>query len=81
MASTIIPLKEMVANHSTEEVINWLSHSAEAVLNSADDMMSDTDTDSSYVLGVTLTNLVSLSKVLKELNKKLIKQDDGPVVA
>lgn len=79
MASTIIPLKEMVANHSTEEVVNWLSHSAEAVLNSADDMMPDTD--SSYVLGVTLTNLVSLSKVLKELNKKLTKQDDGPVVA
>lgn len=79
MASTIIPLKEMVANHSTEEVINWLSHSAEAVLNSANDMISDTD--SSYVLGVTLTNLVSLSKVLNELNKKLAKQDDGPVVA
>lgn len=79
MASTITPLKEMVANHSTEEVVNWLSHSAEAVLNSADDMMPDTD--SSYVLGVTLTNLVSLSKVLKELNKKLTKQDDGPVVA
>ena len=79
MASTITPLKEMVNNHSTEEVVAWLSHSAEKVLNSANDMIPDTA--SSYVLGVTLTNLVSLSKVLNELNKKLAKQDDGPVVA
>ena len=79
MASTIIPLKEMVNNHSTEEVVAWLSHSSDKMLSSAQEMLPDTE--SAYILGTVLTNLVTLSKVLKELDKKLNNQEDGPVVA
>ena len=73
------PLKEMVANHTTEEVIAWLTKVTGDLENQISNQLGEDE--SAYLLGAALTNLDIISKTLKELNAKVSRQKDGPVVA
>lgn len=73
------PIKEMVANHDTEEVIAWLNKSVNDLEKQAESQLGEAE--SAYLLGTVLINLDIISKTLKELNAKISGQKDGPVVA
>ena len=79
MSNIKSPLEEMVKNHDVEEVVAWLDKATTELLRKVDDQI--VDADPAFLLGTVLTNITSLSIVIKELNKKMTKQEDGPVVA
>lgn len=79
MSNIKSPLEEMVKNHDAEEVVAWLDKATTELLRKVDDQIEDADP--AFLLGTVLTNVTSLSIVVKELNKKMTKQEDGPVVA
>lgn len=70
---------EMVNNHSTEEVIGWLASIVGPLPNK---MMGQVpEIGAEVVLGETLSTLGTVAAVLKGLDNKLSRKNDGPVVA
>lgn len=72
--------KELVENHTPEDIVAWVDEAIATMLRGYSQAISDMD--DRVLLGQLTTNLYLVSNVVKRLNAKMNKkQDQGPVVA
>lgn len=76
MAKIESTAKEIVANHSTEELVAF---AAKTLVEIRHRFEENKDNDCSFAAGVAMTNLVSLEAIMRELDAKI--NTKSPVVA
>lgn len=76
MAKIESTAKEIVANHSTEELIAFTAKSLSDIRHRFEGKKDD---DCSFAAGVAMTNLVFLEAIMRELDAKI--NTKSPVVA